>query len=208
MQIPIPDKVKLELKAGEVDINGPLGKLTQRLPGGITLKIEGANAVVTTTDVDNVAGGPLHGLARTLVANAIAGVTKGFKKELEIVGLGYRASANRFPDPDGKRGTPAKRGFISNAAKEKVYFQIGFAHDIEFHLPAGVKVAIDGKQTFLTITGTDAYLVGEVAAQIRRLKPPEPYKGTGIKYAGEHIIRKAGKTAAGAVGGGAGGGKK
>jgi large subunit ribosomal protein L6 len=119
-----------------------------------------------------------------LVYNAVVGVTQGFKKELEIVGLGYRAAI----------------------AGNKLTLTLGFAHPVEFHIPTGIKVAIDPKQTLLSVSGADRYLVGEVAAQIRKLKKPEPYKGSGIKYVGEHIIRKAGKAAAGAVG--AGGGAK
>src|SRR4029077_2315988 len=113
--------------------------------------------------------------------NAVVGVTQGFKKELEIVGLGYRAQV----------------------VGDKLTMTLGFAHPVVFKLPPGIKVAIDPKMTFLTITGTDAYTVGETAAQIRQIKKPEPYKGSGIKYVGEHIIRKAGKAAAGAAGGAA-----
>jgi large subunit ribosomal protein L6 len=115
-------------------------------------------------------------------------VTQGYKKDLEIIGLGYRASV----------------------AGDKLTLSLGFAHPVEFKLPQGIKAAVDGKQVQISISGTDKYLVGEVAAQLRRLKPPEPYKGSGIRYAGEHIIKKAGKAAAGAAGaaGGAGGAKK
>jgi large subunit ribosomal protein L6 len=186
MPIAIPDKVKLEPKDGAVTVTGPLGALTQKLPPGITIKIEGANATVGTAAADDTLGGPLHGLARSLVMNAVTGVTHGFKKELEIIGLGYRAQV----------------------AGEKLTMSLGFAHPVIFTIPKGIKITVDPKQTFLTITGIDAYAVGEIAAQIRRKKPPEPYKGSGIKYVGEHIIRKAGKAAAGAVGAGAGGGKK
>ncbi len=184
--IAIPEKVKLEPREGFVDVQGPLGKLTQKLPPGIAVKIEKNQAIVSRDDLRSDAAA-LHGLARTLIQNAVTGVTTGFKKELEIVGLGYRAQV----------------------AGDKLTLTLGFAHPAEFKLPAGIKVTIDPKQTLLTITGVDAYLVGEVSARIRRLKPPEPYKGSGIKYVGEHIIRKAGKAAAGAVGGGAAaGGKK
>jgi large subunit ribosomal protein L6 len=180
MPIAVPTGVKLESKPGSIEVQGPLGKLSQKLPPGIQIKVSGTNATVETTSTDNELGGPLHGLARSLVANAIVGVTQGFKKDLEIVGLGYRAQV----------------------AGDKLTMTLGFAHPSEFKIPSGIKISTDPKQTFLTITGIDAYLVGEVAAQIRRLKPPEPYKGSGIKYVGEHIIRKAGKAAAGAVGGG------
>ena len=131
-------------------------------------------------------GGALHGLARSLVNNAVTGVTVGFKKDLEIVGLGYRAQV----------------------AGDKLTLQLGFSLPVEFKLPAGIKAVVDPKQTQIAISGIDCYLVGEVAAQLRRLRPPEPYKGTGVRYAGEHIIKKAGKAAAGATGAGAGAGAK
>jgi len=114
------------------------------------------------------------------------GVTTGFKKDLEIQGLGYRAQI----------------------AGDKLTLSLGFASPIVFMLPAGIKATVDPKQVFVSISGVDAYLVGETAAQIRRLKKPEPYKGSGIRYVGERIIRKAGKAAAGAVGGAGAGGKK
>jgi large subunit ribosomal protein L6 len=186
MPIAVPDKVKIEAKPGIAEVSGPLGKFIQKLPPGTTVKVESGVATIATSEADNALGGPLHGLARSLVQNAVLGVTQGFKKDLEIVGLGYRAQV----------------------AGDKLTLQLGFAHPIEFRLPQGIKVSIDPKQTLLSVSGIDGYLVGEVAARIRRLKKPEPYKGSGIKYVGEHIIRKAGKAAAGAVGGGAGGAKK
>jgi large subunit ribosomal protein L6 len=187
MPIAIPDKVKIEPKGSAVEVTGPLGKLTQVLPPGITVKIEKNQALVEKTDQAGEKGSALHGLGRSLVQNAVIGVTQGFKKELEIVGLGYRAQV----------------------AGDKLTMTLGFAHPVEFKLPPGIKVTIDPKMTILSITGSDAYMVGETAARIRRLKKPEPYKGSGIKYVGEHIIRKAGKAAAGAAGGtGAAGGAK
>ena len=183
--ITIPEKVTLQPKEGLVEISGPLGKLSQKLPNGIKIQIEKNQATVSPESADESLRA-LHGLARTLVQNAITGVVTGFKKELEIQGLGYRAVV----------------------AGDKLTLSLGFAYPVEFKLPAGIKATIDPKQTLITITGVDAYLVGEVAARIRRLKKPEPYKGSGIRYVGERIIRKAGKAAAGAVGGGAGGGKK
>ena len=186
MPIAIPDKVKIESKGSIIEVTGPLGKLSQTIPVGITLKIENNQAILERTDAAGEKGDSLHGLARSLVNNAVIGVTKGFKKDLEIVGLGYRAQV----------------------AGDKLTMTLGFAHPVVFKLPPGIKVAIDAKMTALTITGQDAYLVGETAAQIRQFKKPEPYKGSGIKYAGEHIIRKAGKAAAGAAGGAAAGGAK
>jgi len=187
MPIAIPDKVTIAPKDTAVEVTGPLGKLTQALPPGITVKIDKNQALVERTEAAGEKGGALQGLARSLVHNAVVGVTQGFKKDLEIVGLGYRAQV----------------------AGDKLTMTLGFAHPVIFKLPPGIKVAIDPKMTLLTVSGTDAYLVGETAARIRKIKEPEPYKGSGIKYVGEHIIRKAGKAAAGAAGGAvAGGGAK
>lgn len=188
MPIPLPEKVKMEFSGGRIEVSGPLGKLMQVLPPHTAVKVDKNQATVELVGLTDEEGGALHGLARSLAHNAVVGVTQGFKKDLEIVGLGYRAQVSG----------------------DKLMLQLGFAHPVEFLLPPGIKVTIDPKQTALSIAGVDRYLVGEVAARIRRLKPPEPYKGSGIRYAGEHIIRKAGKAAAGAVGGGAaaGGAKK
>ena len=186
MPITIPDKVKIEPKAGAVEVTGPLGKLIQTLPPGMTIKIDKNQAIVEPTADAGEKASALHGLSRSLVNNAVIGVTQGFKKDLEIVGLGYRAAV----------------------AGDKLTLTLGFAHPVVFKLPPGIKVAIDPKMTLLSISGTDAYMVGEIAARIRRLRKPEPYKGSGIKYVGEHIIRKAGKAAAGAAGGAVGGAKK
>lgn len=203
--ITIPDKVTVQPKNDVVEVAGPLGKLSQKLPPGIRVKVEKNQAVVERAEGTLPS---LHGLARSLLSNAITGVTAGFKKDLEIVGLGYRAATTPFPDPEHKRPPIMKRGFLSGPDNNRVFFQLGFAHDIEFRLPAGIKMTIDQKQTALSVTGVDAALVGEVAAQVRSLKKPEPYKLSGIRYVGEHIIKKAGKAAAGAVGGGAAGGAK
>ena len=186
MPIVIPDKVKIELKGNTVEVTGPLGKVLQTIPRGMALKMEKNQALVEPTAEAGEKAGSLHGLTRSLINNAVIGVTQGFKKDLEINGLGYRAAV----------------------AGDKLTLTLGFAHPIVFHLPPGIKVAIDPKMTQLSISGTDAYVVGETAARIRKLRKPEPYKGSGIKYAGEHIIRKAGKAAAGAAGGAASGGAK
>jgi large subunit ribosomal protein L6 len=186
MPIAIPDKVKVEPKGSMIEVTGPLGKLIQAIPPGIVVKIDKNQVLVEKTEQAGEKASALHGLARSLVNNAVIGVTQGFKKDLEIVGLGYRAAV----------------------AGDKLTLTLGFAHPVEFKLPPGIKVIIDPKMTLLSITGTDAYVVGETASRIRRLKKPEPYKGSGIKYVGEHIIRKAGKAAAGAAGGAVGGAKK
>ena len=183
--IAIPEKVKIEPKDGLIEVTGPLGKIAQKIPKGITIQIDKGQAVLAPEAEGSESLRALHGLARTLVQNAVIGVTTGFKKDLEIQGLGYRAQI----------------------AGDKLTLALGFASPVVFVLPAGIKAVVDPKQTLVSISGVDAYLVGEVAAQIRRLKKPEPYKGSGIRYVGERIIRKAGKAAAGAVGGGAGGKK-
>ena len=186
MPIAIPDKVQIHAKGTVIEVSGPLGKLVQVIPKGIVVKIDKAQALIERTEEAGEKGAALHGLARSLINNAVIGVTQGFKKNLEIVGLGYRAQV----------------------AGDKLTLTLGFAQPVQFMLPPGIKVTIDPKMTQLAITGIDAYVVGEVASRIRRLKKPEPYKGSGIRYAGEHIIRKAGKAAAGAAGGATGGAKK
>jgi len=183
MPVVIPDTVKLDIRPGAVEVSGPLGKLLQVLPPHTRVKIDKNQALVELVGLNDKEGGALHGLARSLVYNAVTGVTQGFKKNLEIVGLGYRAQVTG----------------------DKLILQLGFAHPVEFRLHPGIKATVDAKQTAIAISGIDCYRVGEVAANLRRLKPPEPYKGTGIRYAGEHIVRKAGKAAAGAAGAGAGG---
>lgn len=174
--LPIPEKVKVEFKEHILEMTGPLGKISQTIPAQLNVKIDKGELLL-------IAGGEtreinmLHGLFRGLVKNGLDGVTIGFKKNLEIHGLGFKAN------PEGQN---------------VVIFQIGYSHPIHFPIPAGIKITID-KQTLVTVSGVDKRLVGEVASSIRALKPPEPYKGTGIRYAGEHIIKKVGKTAAGAA---------
>jgi large subunit ribosomal protein L6 len=185
MPIVVPEKVTIAVKPGAVEVSGPLGKFTQTLPPHTTVKVDKGQALVELVGLNDEEGGSLHGLARSLVNNAVIGVTQGFKRDLEIVGLGYRASV----------------------AGDKLTLQLGFAHPVEYKLPAGIKATVDAKQVQISISGIDKYRVGEVAAQLRRLKKPEPYKGTGVRYAGEHINKKAGKAAAGAAGA-TGAGKK
>jgi large subunit ribosomal protein L6 len=182
--LPIPDKVKIEQKSNTLEISGPLGKMVQPLHEHVDVKIE-KNQVTVSVKSGSREDNMLHGLYRGILKNAIEGVTVGFKKILEIQGLGYKAAQ------EGKNVT----------------LNVGFSHPISFPIPEGIKVAIE-KNTIVTISGVDKALVGEVAASMRALQPPEPYKGTGIRYAGEHIIRKEGKAAAGAAGGAGGGGKK
>jgi large subunit ribosomal protein L6 len=170
--IAIPKGVKVDVKSGAVEIQGPKGKLQQPLPPGIAFTLEGEHLTAKTLREDPLLG-KFHGLARSLVANAVRGVTEGFKKELDIVGVGYRAELK------GKQ----------------VHFALGYSHPIVFDLPPGIDVAVD-KQTHITVTGIDRQLVGQVAANIRRLRKPDPYKQKGVRYTGEVLKKKAGKTGA------------
>ncbi|HRY29521.1 MAG TPA: 50S ribosomal protein L6 [Elusimicrobiota bacterium] len=182
--VPIPDKVKVAVNGRQVQVDGPLGKLTRTLPDGIGAQLQDKAVLVTRRD-DTTQQKSLHGTLRKILLNMVDGVSKGFTKELRIEGVGYRAQQTG----------------------NKISFALGFSHNKEFEVPSGIKVAIDAKQTGLTVQGADKQLVGQVAAEIRKLKPPEPYKGTGIRYADEHVRRKAGKAAVGATGG-VGGAKK
>ncbi len=168
--IPLPAGVKIALHASAVDVQGPKGKLTVPLPGGIRFEQkEGVLTALRETE-DHRA---LHGLARALVANAVRGVTEGFKKDLDIVGVGYRAELK------GKA----------------VNFSLGYSHPIEFSIPEGIVISVE-KQTHLVVSGADKRLVGQVAADIRSLRPPDPYKQKGIRVTGERLKKKAGKAGA------------
>jgi large subunit ribosomal protein L6 len=173
--IPLPSGVKIALQSDRVEVQGPKGKLTVPLPDGITFEQKDGvlNALRATEDHR-----ALHGLARALVANAVTGVTTGFKKDLDIVGVGYRAELK------GKM----------------VAFALGKSHPIEFHIPEGIQIAVE-KQTHLVVSGADKGQVGQVAADIRKLRPPDPYKQKGVRITGERLKKKAGK--AGAKAGGA-----
>jgi len=172
--IPLPVGVKYTVieNGKQVLVEGPKGKVTALLPGGITL-VQRDGALVTERESDKQAA--FHGLARALVYNAVTGVTTGWTKELDIVGIGYRAEMK---------------------GKNTVVFTLGFSHPIEFPLPTGIDVAIDPKQTHLTITGIDRQKVGQVAADMRSLRKPDPYKNKGVRYTGEKLKKKVGKTGA------------
>jgi large subunit ribosomal protein L6 len=173
--IPLPQGVKIALQGGSVDVQGPKGKLTVAVPHGI--KFEQKDGVLTATRQSEEQRA-LHGLARALVANAVHGVTQGFKKDLDIVGVGYRAEVK------GKA----------------VAFALGKSHPIEFPIPEGIQIAVE-KQTHIVVSGADKGRVGQVAADLRALRPPDPYKQKGIRITGERLKKKAGK--AGAKAGGA-----
>ena len=167
--IAIPSGVTITVDPDFVTVAGSKGTLKQFTMPGVTVKVEEGTAVVTR-DNDEPANRAKHGLMRTLVNNMVLGVSKGFEKKLEITGVGYRVAM---------QGTDLK-------------FNLGFSHDVIFKLPQGITATTE--QNNITISGIDKQQVGQVAAEIRALKKPEPYKGKGIKYAGERILRKSGKS--------------
>lgn len=168
--IPVPVGVKVHLGAAAVDVQGPKGKLSIPLPAGIRMEQKDGALVALRQSEEHRA---LHGLARALVANAVHGVTQGFQKELDIVGVGYRAEVK------------AKR----------VIFNLGYSHPVEFPIPEGIQITVD-KQTHVIVSGADKGRVGQVAADIRALRPPDPYKQKGIRLTGERLKKKAGKAGA------------
>ncbi|MGA3224468.1 MAG: 50S ribosomal protein L6 [Acidobacteriaceae bacterium] len=170
--IPLPANVKYTVQGNTVLVEGPKGKLTAMLPTGISLEKKDGTLLAVREKEELAA---LHGLTRALVSNAVEGVTKGWTKELDIVGIGYRAELK---------------------GKGTVVFTLGFSHPIEFPLPTGIDVAIDPKQTHLTVSGIDRQKVGQVAADMRSLRKPDPYKNKGVRYMGERLKKKVGKTGA------------
>ncbi len=170
--IALPKGVTFAVEGNTVKVKGPKGEVTNHVPAGVTLAQEDGHLVVKRQDDEHRA---VHGLVRALVNNAVEGVTKGWTRELEIVGIGYRAEMK---------------------GKGIVVFTLGFSHPIEYPLPSGIEVAVDPKQTKLTITGIDRQKVGQVAAEMRGLRPPDPYKNKGVRYLGERLKKKVGKTGA------------
>lgn len=168
----IPEKVKVAEANGRILVEGPLGKNQLAMHGILKLAISGKEAVLTRSEETSDAR-RIQGLVRALLQNAVTGVSEGFQKTLDIEGVGYRAEA---------------KGNTLNLT-------LGFSHPVEFPIPTGIKVAVE-KQTKIRLSGVDKVLVGQVASNIRALRPPEPYKGKGIRYEGEYIQRKAGKAAA------------
>ena len=168
--IPVPSGVKIAMAPDKIDVQGPKGKLSVVIPRGISFEQkDGVLNVKRESDEQRA----VHGLARALVANAVHGVTQGFKKEMDIVGVGYRAELK------GKA----------------VAFALGKSHPVEFAIPEGIQIAVD-KQTHLVISGADKGQVGQIAADIRSLRPPDPYKQKGIRITGERLKKKAGKAGA------------
>jgi large subunit ribosomal protein L6 len=170
--IPIPKGVTVSVADRAVDVKGPKGSLRQSLPPGVAVEVAGAE-VKASLESDAPEIRKFYGLARTLVANAVHGVHEGFKRELDIVGVGYRAEVK------GKQ----------------VVFALGYSHPIVFDVPPGIDIAVE-KQTHVTVTGVDKQLVGQVAANIRRMRKPDPYKQKGVRYTGEVLKKKQGKTGA------------
>lgn len=169
--IPVPSGVTVEVKGQDVSVKGPKGQLKKSFRPEITIKQEDGKLVVTRQSEDRMVRS-LHGLTRTLVANMVKGVTDGFSRNLEIVGVGYRATM------EGK----------------KLIMQLGYSHPVEVDPPAGLDIAV-GKGNVITVTGIDKQAVGDLVSYIRGKRPPEVYKGKGVKYQGEVIRRKAGKAA-------------
>jgi large subunit ribosomal protein L6 len=168
--IPLPAGVKYTVDGNTVLVEGPKGKVTALIAPGITLE-KGDGVLNVNRESDKAAA--FHGLTRALVFNAVHGVTAGWTKDLDIVGIGYRAELK---------------------GKGMVVFTLGYSHPIEFPLPTGIEVTIDPKQTHLTISGIDRQKVGQVAADMRSLRKPDPYKNKGVRYTGEKLKKKAGKS--------------
>ena len=168
-EIELPSGVSVEVAAQAVTVKGPKGELSTPTHPKIEYAVEGAMVHVTRVDDTRVARAQ-HGLRRTLLANLVEGVSKGFSKTLEVIGVGYKVAA----------------------AGNTVTLTVGFSHPVDFKLPAGIEAKVEGNK--LTLSGIDKVLLGETAARIRRVRPPEPFKGKGIKYEAETIRRKAGKS--------------
>ena len=170
--IVVPSGVKVSVKETEIEVAGPKGKLSTPVPPGISFALAGAELTCKRSN-DERQQRAFHGMARALAQNAIKGVTEGFSKDLDIVGVGYRAALEG----------------------NKVVFALGYSHPVVYEVPEGIKVAVD-KQTRVTVSGIDRQKVGQVAAEIRSLRKPDPYKQKGIRYVGEILKKKAGKAGA------------
>jgi len=184
--IPVPKNVTVTIKDDVIEIKGPAGHLTRKFRPELSVELKDGNVVVSPKDTTSPMTPALFGLTRTLIANMVQGVVTPWKKDLEIQGVGYRATKN---------------GQVLNLA-------LGFSHPVDFKVPETVQFTVDAKQTFVSMSSPDKELLGITAARIRSIRPPEPYKGKGVRYAGEHILRKAGKAAGGAGAGAGAGGKK
>ncbi len=170
--IAIPQGVKVAVQGNVVSIQGSKGKLETRIPEGVSVEQKDGTLVLVRQNDSQAA---IHGLSRALLNNAVHGVTAGWSRELEIVGIGYKAELK---------------------GKGTVVFSLGYSHPIEYPLPSEISVAVDPKQTKLTLSGIDRQKVGQVAAEMRSLRPPDPYKQKGVRYVGEKLKKKVGKTGA------------
>lgn len=168
--VEVPAKVKVSVQGSTISAEGPKGKLQLNLPRLTSAKVEGSKVTLSRT-AESAEARSMHGLARALVNNMVRGVNEGFQKKLEIQGVGFKA---------------AVQGNIINMS-------LGFSHPILYPIPAGIKVVVE-ENTKISIDGADKETVGRVAAELRSFYPPEPYKGKGVRYAGEHVVRKEGKT--------------
>ena len=171
--VPVPDGVEVKIEASKVMVKGSKGELSVKIPEGIKVVNEESETVVSRTNEERETKA-LHGLCRSLINNAIVGVNEGFKKVLEIVGVGYRAKAQ---------------------GSNKLELALGFSHPVHYEAPDGISFDLP-EPTNITVSGIDKQVVGQVAAEIRSFRPPEPYKGKGVKYVDERILRKAGKAGA------------
>jgi large subunit ribosomal protein L6 len=178
LPIPLPERVEVEIKGSRVRVRGPRGELSRAFDPDMRISREGEQLIVQRPS-DSRRHRAMHGLTRALLANMVAGVTEGYSKILEIEGVGYRAEVQG----------------------EKLVMQLGYSHPVEILPPPGIAFDVERGGRVITVSGVDKELVGEIAARIRRQRPPEPYKGKGIRYRGERVRRKAGK--AGKVGTGA-----
>lgn len=183
--VSIPEKVDVSFAGNKVRVKGPLGELSWELPSAVKAEKKGQQ-VVLSADISDMAVRALYGTARARLANMVKGVSQGFEQTIEIVGLGYKA------EQEGQR----------------LMLSLGFSHKKPFDVPKDVKVELDKKQTTLVLKSHDKDLLGATVARLKAVKPPEPYKGTGIRRKGDRIIKKAGKTAAGAAGAAGGAGAK
>lgn len=168
--VEIPSGVEVKVVDGNIFVKGPKGSLNWRYPEGISISVEGGKVVVSRSG-DSKNEKALHGLSRSLIANMVTGVSQGYQRILEIHGIGYRAQVQG----------------------NKLLLTLGYSHPVEYQLPEGVSATVDQKQTTITLSGVDKHLLGQVAANLRALRSPDPYKGKGIRYAGERLKLKVGK---------------
>jgi large subunit ribosomal protein L6 len=169
--ITIPQGINVEVKQDVIKVKGPKGELKYTFPEGIKISVADGKIIIERSS-DSKSHRSLHGLARSLVSNMVNGVSQGYTKVMEITGIGYR----------------------SQVKGSKLTFTLGYSHPIEYELPEGIKAAVDDKQTTITLSGMDKQLLGQVAANVRELRQPDAYKGKGVRFAGERIKLKAGKT--------------